>query len=127
MSYTISKNNLSELLLNQSNKVVCENSLKKLKKEYDNILKKYMELRDIWKKYSLSSKKTHNDLQLKYNILHKKYYALNDERKKLINTVNNLQKKYNKLYINHNNSFQKLKLLERKNRRGRLKNYSNFF
>lgn len=51
----LSKAEIERLLLNQSNKVMCEMQLMRIKK-------KYAELQNIWKSYALSSKRTYTQM-----------------------------------------------------------------
>lgn len=79
--HQIDSKRLSELLLNQSNKHVCEMMLKRIEK-------KYKSLQEMWKKYAIDSKhryirlsKEHgmvqNDLKEKERTLTKTVRALN--------------------------------------------------
>ena len=94
--YGLSKKEIERLLLNQSDKVVCERELEKTKK-------KYMHLRDVWKSYALSSKATYTymrnrvknanvQLQKEMEIAKRTGVQLNDMRNRVKNANVQIQK-----------------------------------
>lgn len=110
--YQVSQEELTKLLLNQSDKHVCELMLKKVQG-------KYKALQDIWKRYAIDSKYRYQDLNREYRSVKKELKSTEEELSKTINALNLAQKKENKMKLKINKHNLEDKLRERRTRRTR--------
>ena len=112
--HQLSSQELSKLLLNQSDKHLCELMLKKVQMKYKN-------LQEIWKRYAIDSKKGYQSLYKEHRNLKKEYNKRDAQLTKTINALNLAREKTQKMKDEINKHNLENKLRERRARKTRKK------
>lgn len=85
----INKNDLEQLLLNQSHKEVCERQLKTYKEKYEH-------LRNTWQQYTMSAKKGYEEYKRMEQVIQNKEKEIDKKNKniqRITSTLNAFEKK----------------------------------
>lgn len=110
--HQLSSQELSKLLLNQSDKHLCELMLKKVQMKYKN-------LQEIWKRYAIDSKNSYKTLYKEHRNLKKEYNKRDAQLTKTINALNLAREKTQKMKEEINKHNLENKLRERRARKTR--------